>query len=323
MPNSQSPSSTPALPALRRFLIGATATGKTAVAFALAAKLKAAGRGVSLISMDSMLVYRDLDIVTAKPNARELEQCPVAAIDLANSSEPFSVARYVEYAQEAELDALARGAIPIFSGGTGLYLKTLTHGLFAGPPAQLQLRELLEKRAAESGVESLHSELLKLDPESGSKIHPNDLRRIVRALEVLHSTGKPISQFQRQWSETGSRRAMAALRVEKDELLERIRARIDWMFEHGAVEEVRRARERGLSREASEAVGVREILNLLDGTLTNEAARAQMLKRTKELARRQMTWFRSYPEIRWIEAGAARSVEAIVDEVSNVLEVEC
>lgn len=269
--------------------------------------------------MDSMLVYRGLDVVTAKPTAEERRRCELALVDVADPSESFSVAKFVAMAKGAELDIYNSGRVPLFVGGTGLYLKSLIHGIFESPPANATLRMQYSERAARDGVASLHLELAAVDAAAAAKIHCNDEKRIIRALEVFVTTGKPISHWQKEWGgDVTDAGVAAALRVEPEELLQRMSTRIEQMFQNGAVEEVRRAREAGLSREAGAAVGVREIVDLLDATISLEEAKARMLKRTRELARRQRTWYRSFTNLRWVDAGGARTVDEIAREVFQI-----
>lgn len=307
----------------RLFLVGPTASGKSGVAFEIAEITKNFARPVRLISLDSMLVYRGLDIVTAKPTAAELARHPVAAIDIADPAESFSVARFVAFAEQAACEIVASGARPLFVGGTGLYLKAMTHGLFEGPPSHPELRMQYSERARREGVELLHAELAAADPAAAAKIHPRDEKRIIRALEVFVTTGKPISQLQSQWSEAHGRTSrIALLKIEPGELRARMAARIDWMLQNDVAGEIRRVAASGLSREASAAVGVREILDFLAGNATEAQVREQMLKRTRELARRQGTWYRSYEGLHAIEAGAPRTVAEIAADVMAALGIE-
>jgi tRNA dimethylallyltransferase len=306
----------------RRFLVGATATGKTAVALELARRLREPA-SVEWISLDSMLVYRGLDIVTAKPSAAERAHCVLHGLDLAAPGEGFSVARFSAFARDCERQVLDRGRIPVFVGGTGLYLKALTHGLFDGPGADARLRAELEARAEREGAGALHAELTRVDPDAAARIHPRDRKRAIRALEVYAATGVPISAHQREWR-GGSPAAhrIVALGIDKGELHGRIAARVDRMFDLGVVDEVRRARDAGLSREARLAVGIPEILAYLDGAMAEAECRAAIALHTRQLARRQATWFRRFPEIQWIEAGGGRPIEEVARDVGRALGLE-
>lgn len=306
----------------RRFLVGATAAGKSAVAFEIARRTRGRRDPVELISMDSMLVYRGLDVVTAKPTAAELAETPIRCMDLAEPREAFSVARYLAAAEEAEAEILARGSVPLFVGGTGLYLKALTHGLFEGPAADPALRRELAERAEREGAEALHRDLARIDPAAASKIHPRDRKRTIRALEVFAATGEPISKLQREWTlSLGFPRIVVGLHVERDELHRRIAQRADAMLALGLVEEIRRARDGGLSREASLAVGVPEVLRHLAGETSLAACRDEIVLHTRQLARRQATWFRSFPEAVWIAAGEGRSAGEVAEHALRALEL--
>lgn len=301
----------------RRFLIGPTASGKTAVGFALARIAP-----VELVSMDSMLVYRDLAVVTAKPEVHELAETPLHAIDLVSAAEPFSVARYLAEAERAEREIEARGGVPVFVGGTALYLKALTHGLFEGPAPDAELRRALSERADREGDAALYADLERIDPGAASRIHPRDRKRVIRALEVFEKTGERISELQREWTLSGGfPRILVGLRVPREELARRIAARVDAMLERGLVQEVVAAMARGLSSEAREAVGVREVEDLMGGRLDRSGCRDAIVRRTRDLARRQGTWFRSFEEVRWVEAGEGRSVGEMAGEVKRVLEL--
>lgn len=309
--------------AARRFLVGATASGKSAVATEIALQTAGTRHTVSLISMDSMLVYRGLDIVTAKPDAQSRATAPLSAVDLVDPGESFSVAKFLDAAERAETEILDRGAVPLFVGGTGLYLRALTHGLFEGPPSDLGLRATLSARARKDGIDALYADLQAIDPDAAAKIHMRDEKRIIRALEVFAATGERISKLQRQWTlSSGFPRIIVGLNVPKECLQKRIEARVDAMLDGGVSEEIARFQAgSGFSREALAAVGVREVLEWNAGASTREACRAAIIKRTRELARRQGTWFRSYPEIRWVEVPSDMPVAEIATEVIRILEL--
>ena len=218
------------------YLTGPTAAGKTAVAIELARRLNA-----EIVSLDSMCVYRRMDVGTAKPTAAERASVPHHMIDVVDPAEEFSVAQYLETAQRVAEEIKARGKQVLFVGGTALYLKALLRGLFSGPPADWKLRQELEEIARVEGREALHRRLAEVDAAAAAKLHPNDVRRVIRALEVHATTGVPISQLQQQFDQG---RAAAECRVfvldwPREELDERIRRRVDAMFAAGLVQEVR------------------------------------------------------------------------------------
>jgi len=273
------------------FLVGPTASGKTAVGIEVAEQV-----GAEILSLDSMAIYRGMDIGTAKPTAAEQARVPHHLIDLVEPHEAFSTGRYVEAAETAIADMAARGRRPLFVGGTALYLKALTEGFFDGPPADWPLRERLEAEAAEHGTSPLHERLRRVDPAAAARIHPNDLRRVVRALEVYETTGAPISEQQTQFGSPSQdyECIVAGLRRDRAELYERINRRVDAMFAAGLVEEVEGLLEapRGISHAAAQFVGYAEIIAHLRGEMTLEEARGKVKTRTRRFARRQLTWFR-------------------------------
>jgi len=291
-------------------LTGPTGSGKTALGIALAQRL-----GAEIVAMDSMTLYRGLDIGTAKPTAGERQQVPHHLLDVLDPWESASVAWWLERARACCQDIRARGQRVLFVGGTALYLKALLYGLFDGPPARPDVRQRLEAEATERGREALHQRLAAVDPPTAARLHPNDLRRVVRALEVWELTGQPISHRQQQWSVGGERPCEAAseeslacgfarsptalwLDLPRAELHDRINRRVLRMIDDGLVEEVRALRQlpRPLSREAAQALGYKELFAHLDGQATLEEAIARIQARTRNFAKRQITWFRHMPQ---------------------------
>ncbi len=296
------------------FLVGPTASGKTAVALEIARRIP-----VEIVSLDSMSVYRGMNVGTAKPTPRERAQVPHHLIDVAEVVESFSVGRYVTLAQAASADIESRGKQPLFVGGTPLYLKALVSGLFDGPPADAEFRAALEARAALKGVAALHEELKRVDAASAARIHPNDLKRIVRALEVFHKTGRPLSEHQTQWSEDAhdADARIAGLAWDRAELYRRIDARVERMFAGGLVDEVRGLVEKygRLGREASQALGYKEVLAHLAGGPGLPDTVALVKRNTRRMAKRQLTWFRSFERIRWFAMAPATSAAETAAEV--------
>jgi len=298
------------------FLVGPTASGKTAVGIEVALRI-----GAEILSLDSMALYRGMDIGTAKPSVEERARVPHHLLDLAEPHEAFSTGRYLEAAEAAIGDIAARGKLPLFVGGTALYLKGLTEGFFHGPPADWELRRRLIAEAQERGVPALHERLAAVDPAAARRIHPNDLRRIVRALEVRAATGRPISELQTQFGTPSARYecVLAGIRRERADLRERINRRVDAMFAAGLVDEVRRllADPRGISHAAGQFVGYREVIAHLRGELSLEEAIERVKARTRQFAKRQLTWFRKFPQIRWVPAGPESTPAEIAEEVSR------
>lgn len=291
------------------FLVGPTAAGKSALALAVAERA-----GAEILSLDSMSVYRGLDVGTAKPTAAERARVPHHLIDLVEPHETYSVQRYVDDARRALGAIAARGRRALFVGGTGLYLKALVHGLFEGPPIDPAVRAGWNERAEREGSPVLWQELARADPESADRIHPNDRKRVVRALETLEQTGRPLSDWQREWGadRPGRPRRIVGLSVAPAALDAAIRARVERMLAAGWPDEVRRLGRLGPT--AGQALGYAEVRALVDGRIDRATCVERIALRTRQFARRQRTWFRSFPEIRWIEAaGHAKRAEESLD----------
>lgn len=298
------------------FLVGTTAVGKTAFALELCERL-----GAWIVSLDSMQVYRGMDIGTAKPTPGERERVPHFCLDLVSPSERYDVRRYLADAREAVARIRAAGRRALFVGGTGLYLKVLVHGLFDGPPADLALRGRLRLRAQSQGSPALHAELTRVDPESAGRIHPNDEKRVVRALEVLEQTGRPLSSWQREWgveSEAAGEPRIVGLALPADLLEERIRSRVRSMLERGWVEEARAIRDGpGFGPTAIQALGYSEVLELGDGRASRAEVEETLVRLTRRFVRRQRTWFRSFPALCWLDPRSADSLEHARAELSG------
>jgi tRNA dimethylallyltransferase len=285
-------------------LTGPTGSGKTRLGIELAKRL-----GAEIVSMDSMALYRHMDIGTAKPTAEERRHVPHHLVDVLEPWESASVAWWLQRATECVRDIEGRGRRVLFVGGTPLYLKALLCGLFDGPPADPTLRARLEAEAVDKGREALHARLAAVDPAAAARLHVNDVRRIVRAIEVWELTGRRISEWQQQWggasrnvNESLDPHAPKCLYLDlpRAVLYERINARVDRMIAEGLVEEVRALRglERPLSREATQALGYKELFDHLDGKIALDVAVERIRTRSRNFAKRQLTWFRSLPECR-------------------------
>jgi len=286
-------------------IIGPTASGKSALAMEVARKA-----GAEILSADSMQVYRGMDIGTAKPTSAERAEVKHHLIDVVKPSESFTVARFVEMADE--VIANAKGPV-IVVGGTPLYYKALFEGLFEGPGANDGIRQKLR----EIDAAELHTRLKKVDPEAADRIHINDRKRLVRALEVFELTGKPISFFQTDW-ESGKMRHEAVwvgLQWEREALNRRINARVKGMMEAGWVQEVRELiqKHKELSPTAAEATGYRELIDHIQGRMSLEDAVEQIKIATRQLARRQMKWLKRFGSVHWI--GGELPLEEQVREV--------
>jgi tRNA dimethylallyltransferase len=277
------------------YLTGPTAVGKTAVGVALARRL-----GAEVVALDSMTLYRGLDIGTAKPTPAERGGIPHHLIDVIDPWESTSVAQYRAWAMEVVAGIEARGHRVLFVGGTALYLKALLRGLFEGPGADPDRRRALDEEADRRGGAALHARLAALDPTSAARLHPHDRRRVVRALEVVEATGRPLSRWQTEHDRPAPGGvAVFALERPRDELRDRIDRRVLRMFADGLVEEVRRlqAGVRPIGPTAAQGVGYREVLDRLAGRLSDEAMVGRVQARTRQFAKRQMTWFRGLAEV--------------------------
>lgn len=301
-------------------LTGPTACGKSALALELAERT-----GAEIIAIDSMTVYRGMDIGTAKPTFADRARVPHHLIDILEPWESLTVAAWLAQAEEACRDIKARGKKPLLVGGTPFYLKALLFGIFPGPPADEELRRQLEEEAARLGNEALHLRLAAVDPRTALRLHQNDVRRVVRAIEVHALTGKPISDWQQTWDSPGftndpasvpspQRIAAAVLVLPREALYDQINRRVDAMLAAGWLEEVRRLcnLSRPMSREARQALGYREILAHLEGTGPDWDATAELIRtRTRQFAKRQLTWFRHLPQLHPLPAGSDNLVERI------------
>lgn len=281
------------------FLTGPTASGKTAVGIELARRI-----GAEIISMDSMALFRGMDIGTAKPSADDRRAAPHHLVDVLAPHEDFSLAQYVAACHQAVDEIRSRGREVLFVGGTPLYLKGLLRGIFEGPPADWPLRHRLEDEARRLGPEALHRRVADVDPAAGARLHPNDTRRLIRALEVFEKTGRPISEHQRQFDigRAASECRVFVLDWPREVLHERIDRRVDAMFAAGLVDEVRRlvALPYPLSKTARQAVGYIEVIeHLSDGPSLAETIE-RVKTHTRQLAKRQCTWFRSLSECRFV-----------------------
>jgi tRNA dimethylallyltransferase len=307
----------PASPAIDCwFLTGATASGKTGVGVSLAERI-----GAEIISLDSMALYRGMDIGTAKPTAAQRRAVPHHLVDVLEPEEEFSLVEYLEAAHRAIDGVRDRGREVLFVGGTPLYLKGLLRGVFDGPPADWELRDRLREQARGEVPDFLHRRLAEVDPVSADRLHPNDTRRLIRALEVYEKTGQPISRLQRQFdvARPASACRVFVLQWPVAELNARIDRRVDAMFEAGLVEEVERLLGRGrpLSRTAAQAVGYREVIEHLGGGRTLSETIEQVKVHTRRLAKRQRTWFRSLSECRFVPVAGSIDVEEVARAVSR------
>ncbi|WP_146528092.1 tRNA (adenosine(37)-N6)-dimethylallyltransferase MiaA [Novipirellula artificiosorum] len=287
-------------------ITGPTASGKSSIGMELASQI-----GGEILSLDSIAVYRQMDIGTAKPSAADRSRVPHHLIDLVDPNESFSVACYLK-AAHAVVDRLQQQGKPaIFVGGTPMFLKGVLRGFDPGPPADETFRSAVEQDLAKHGVEALRQRLLQVDPLAAHRIGPRDARRMIRALEVAHHTGKPLSHRQVQFDQSTDASSCNVfwMRWDRKTLHQRINRRVDQMFEEGLVDEVNGLLQsnRALSKTAAQAVGYRELIECCEHQRSGvpetefKQAREDIATHTRQLAKRQETWFRSFTELRPIQ----------------------
>ena len=286
-------------------LLGATATGKSSLAIDLALELSARGRPAEVVNADSMLVYRGMDIGTAKPTMEERRGIPHHLIDIMDVDEPASVALFQSLAREAIEGCRGRGVTPILVGGSALYLHAIVDQ-FEFPPTDEGLRARLTEEMDHLGARAMHERLRALDPEAARGIEPNNSRRIVRALESIELTGRFRSTLP-DWTYALDDVVQIGLEIGRADMDRRIEARVDRMWQQGFVEEVRGLLRRGLREAptASRAIGYRQIIASLDGDMTEEQAKQSTVVRTRQFSRKQLSWWRRDPRVRWFPAGVA------------------
>ena len=298
-------------------ILGPTAVGKTEIAIQLAQRLNA-----EIVSVDSRQIYRQMDIGTAKPTYQEQQAAPHHLIDCVDISQPFTVADYKHLADTTISEIRNRNKQVILAGGAGLYFRAIVDGLFEGPGADAKLRKKLHLEAEEYGVDGLHNRLRNYDPISADRIHPNNLTRVIRAIEVYELTGVPLSELQQQWKDKKQQYAIIAfgLTMPRPLLNDRINQRVDVMLANGLVKEVETILEAGHVRNsfALQSFGYKELIAYLDGESTYVEAVEQLKQNTRKFAKRQMTWFKKDKRIQWLERNTRpNNVENIVNEIIN------
>ncbi|MDM5226123.1 tRNA (adenosine(37)-N6)-dimethylallyltransferase MiaA [Cytobacillus sp. NJ13] len=280
-------------------LIGPTAVGKTKLSILLAKRFNA-----EIISGDSMQIYKSMDIGTAKIKEEEMEGIPHHLIDIKNPEDPFSAAEFQELVRSKITEITSRGKLPMIVGGTGLYIQSVIYDYqFSDAPSDEEFRKTLEERAEREGADALFKELLAIDPESAEKIHPNNIRRVVRALEIYHCTGKTMSQYQEnQDPELLYDTALIGLTMDRDTLYERINLRVDIMMKEGLLEEVRSLYDQGLKDcQSIQAIGYKELYEYFNGRVSLEDAAGNLKQNSRRYAKRQLTWFRNKMNVEWFD----------------------
>jgi len=300
-------------------ILGVTASGKGRLAFDLAQSL-----GAEIISIDSMKVYRRMDIGTAKPPQEVRQRIKYHLIDIVEPSDSFSVGAFRDAALGAIEQIKSRNRPVIAVGGTALYIKALLYGIFEGPGTNQQIRAELKARAQAQGLAELYCELTKIDPIAAERINPNDSKRIIRALEVYQLTGKPISNLQKQWDKRDAKHnwTIIGLRREKTEESKRINSRVKNMIAAGLVDEVKSllTEEKPLSKQARCAIGYAEIIEYINGKIELEEATELIKKNTRRLAKNQRTWFKTFKNVHWLDIEPDESPEKILSRTKIFVE---
>ncbi|MBL7081554.1 MAG: tRNA (adenosine(37)-N6)-dimethylallyltransferase MiaA [Candidatus Omnitrophica bacterium] len=280
------------------FILGPTAVGKSEFALRIAKKLNA-----EIVSCDSMQVYKGMDIISSKPSVCARRKIPHHLIDIIPAQKEFNASLYRNRALKAIKTILKKKKTPLFNGGTGLYASAVLDGIFKGPGEDKKIRQRLYQQAEKKGTRHLYQRLQKVDPQAGERIHPHDLRRIIRALEVWIKTKKPISQWQKKRRGITQRYNVEiyCLNRAREELYTRINQRVEQMFKKGLVNEVAHLlKKKNLSKTASCAIGIKEIKDYLEGKYSLNEAKSLIKKHTRQYAKRQLTWFRKDKRIIWI-----------------------
>ena len=278
-----------------------------------------------IVSCDAMQVYRGVDIATSKPSRDLLARIPHHLIDIRDVEEEFDVAAFNDLTLQAIRDIQARHKTALITGGSGLYMQVLLDGIFQGAPKQPQLRDELWQRFEAEGAGALLQELAGRDPDAAQKIHPNDIRRLIRALEICRSTDKSFTQLKKNREGLWGRYDMTlvALNRPREELYARINARVERMFAEGLVEEVRRLLSRPLSLTARRIIGVNEVAGFLNQDYDEARARYLMKLHTRHYAKRQLTWFRKEPRLRWVDIRPEMTADDVADYIrTNVCPVD-
>lgn len=297
------------------FLAGPTAIGKSALAVSLARKINA-----EIISMDSMAVYKGLDIVSSKPPLRLQRKVPHHLLDIVSPPQSFDVATYRRLALKKIMEILRRGKAPLFVGGTGLYMSVVVDGIFKEVKKDEALRKRLYQQAHTRGSEFLYDKLNAVDKNAAAKIHPHDLRRIVRALEVYTLTGKPISELWRKRKGLSEKYEVRIFGLNEDRqaLYSDINVRVETMFKQGLVEEVKKILKKKVSLTCAQAIGLKEVRGYLEGKYELTFAKELMKKNTRNYAKRQLTWFRKDKRVQWIEVDKVDALREILTELREV-----
>lgn len=297
-------------------IVGPTASGKSKLSLIVAEKLNG-----EIISADSRQVYKYMDIGTDKPSQDDRKRIKHYFIDELNPNEEFNAGVFGEKAREIIKDIFSRGKVPIVVGGSGLYIKSLVDGFFEGPGADWELREILYRKANELGKEVLYEELKRVDPISAGKIHPNNLKRVIRALEVYYITKKPISQLQQIVKpKIDFKTVQIGLKWDRMKLYKRIEERVDEMIQAGLIEEVKRLRELGYDKNLNslQTVGYKEVFDYLDGLISYDEMIRLIKRNSRRYAKRQLIWFRQDKRIIWLDVDEDTDFGGLAEKVVQI-----
>lgn len=299
-------------------IIGPTGVGKTKLSIELAKRFSC-----EIISGDSMQVYKTMDIGTAKITKEEMNGVPHHLINIKEPTESFSVAEFQQLVRNKITEITNKGKIPMIVGGTGLYIQSVLYDYqFPQAPSDEQFRQQMENTVVEKGKDWLYKQLAQKDPESAKRIHPNNIRRVIRALEVFHCTGKTMSEYEKADKpsllyET----ALIGLTMEREQLYERINNRVDEMITNGLVEEVKRLYDQSIRDcQSIQAIGYKELYRYFDGEWTLEKAIEQLKQNSRRYAKRQYTWFRNKMDVQWYDVSKLQTNEKIIEETSRYIE---
>ncbi len=292
-------------------LCGPTGIGKTSTGIEIAGAFNG-----EIISADSMQVYRYMDIGTAKPTPDERARVHHHLIDIIDPIESFDAAQFAKSAHKVIIELHGRGITPFVVGGTGLYIKALVHGLFHAKPADKNIRMRLKKEAVVRGTDFIYKRLSECDPDSAERIHPNDTYRIIRALEIYETTEKAISKYHREhkFADSPFKVLKIGLQINRDALYDRINRRVDAMVDAEFVDEVKGLLEKGYSTDlkSMQAIGYRHMIEFIEGRISWDEALRTLKRDTRRYAKRQLTWFRTDPEIEWIEPEQVKDIHELI-----------
>ncbi|MDR6124089.1 tRNA dimethylallyltransferase [Bacillus sp. SLBN-46] len=299
-------------------IIGPTAVGKTKLSIEMAKRYNG-----EIISGDSMQIYRGMDIGTAKITNEEIEDIPHHLIDIKEPFESFSVAEFQELVRAKIAEIAKKGKLPIIVGGTGLYIQSVIYDYqFSDVSGDEAYRLQLEERVKEIGNEALYQELKEIDPGSAAQIHPNNVRRVIRALEIYHLTGKTMQEYQsQQQPDLLYNTAIVGLTMDRDQLYERINLRVDMMMDEGLLPEVKALYQQGLREcQSIQAIGYKEIYEYLDGKVTLDEAVENLKQNSRRYAKRQLTWFRNKMKVEWFDVSNVNNFSKKIAEISQYVE---